>query len=98
MKITKKQNGSTMEIALDGRLDTTTASELEKEVRGTLSGIKELIIDFSEVEYVSSAGLRVLMFARKSMAPGGEIRAINANQLIQEVFEVTGFSDILNIE
>ena len=98
MKIISKRNGSTMEIALDGRLDTTTAPELEKEVRGKLAGITELVFDFSEVEYVSSAGLRIMMLAKKELKAGGIMKVRNANELILEVFEVTGFSDVVTIE
>ena len=98
MKIVSKRNGSTMEIALDGRLDTTTAPELEKEVRGKLAGITELVFDFSEVEYVSSAGLRIMMLAKKELKAGGIMKVRNANELILEVFEVTGFSDVVTIE
>ena len=98
MKIEKNMNGETMEVALDGRLDTTTAPELEKELRDSLKNIKELIFDFAGLEYVSSAGLRVLLIAQRSMGYGGKMIVRNANELIREVFEVTGFSDIVTVE
>ena len=98
MKIEKNMNGETMEVALDGRLDTTTAPELEKELRDSLKNIKELIFDFAGLEYVSSAGLRVLLIAQRSIGYGGKMIVRNANELIREVFEVTGFSDIVTVE
>ena len=98
MTIEKKMNGSALEIALEGRLDTMTAPELEKELNGALSGADSLVMDFSKLEYISSAGLRVLLSAHKAMSAKGGMKVTNVNEIVQEVFEVTGFADILNIE
>lgn len=98
MTITKKQNGTTLEIALEGRLDTTTSPELEKELNGVLDGVEELIMDFSNLEYISSAGLRVLLSAHKALHGKGKMKVVNPNEIVQEVFEVTGFDNILTIE
>ena len=98
MTIEKKTNGSALEIALEGRLDTMTAPELEKELNGALTGADSLVLDFSKLEYISSAGLRVLLSAHKAMSTKGGMKVTNVNEIVQEVFEVTGFADILNIE
>ena len=91
------ENGKTA-IALEGRLDTTTAPELEKEFKASLEGVSELTLDFEKLEYISSAGLRVLLSAQKTMNKQGEMKLRNVNETIMEIFEVTGFSDILTIE
>ena len=98
MTIKKTQNGDTLTIALEGRLDTTTAPELEKELQGSLDGATELTLDFSKLDYISSAGLRVLLAAHKSMLSKGGMKVTHLNEIVQEVFEVTGFSDILTVE
>ena len=98
MTIEKKMNGTALEIALEGRLDTMTAPELEKELTGVLGGADSLTLDFSRLEYISSAGLRVLLSAHKAMSTKGGMKVTNVNEIVQEVFEVTGFADILNIE
>lgn len=98
MTIEKKVNGSALEIALEGRLDTMTAPELEKELNAALGSADSLVLDFSKLEYISSAGLRVLLSAHKTMSAKGGMKVTNVNEIVQEVFEVTGFSDILNIE
>ena len=98
MTITKKQNGSTLEIALEGRLDTMTAPELEAELSSSMKGADSLVLDFSQLNYISSAGLRVLLSAHKVMSAKGGMKVTNVNEIVQEVFEVTGFADILNIE
>ena len=98
MKITKNQNGTQLNIAVEGRMDTTTAPELEKELRESLDGVTELTLDFSKLDYISSAGLRVLLSAHKTMRDKGSMKVTNANEIVQEVFDVTGFSDILTIE
>ena len=98
MTIEKKMNGTALEIALEGRLDTMTAPELEKELNQSLSGADSLTLDFSKLEYISSAGLRVLLSAHKMMNNKGGMKVTNVNEIVQEVFEVTGFADILNIE
>jgi anti-sigma B factor antagonist len=98
MTINKTVNGSTLCIALEGRLDTTTAPELENELKNSLPGVTELIMDFEKLDYISSAGLRVLLYAQKTMTKQGSMKIIHANEMVMEVFEVTGFSDILTIE
>ena len=97
MTINRKQNGTSLEIALEGRLDTTTAPELEKEL-GELNDVTALTLDFSKLEYISSAGLRVLLSAHKVMSRKGGMKVTHVNEIVNEVFEVTGFSDILTIE
>ncbi|MBR4331060.1 MAG: STAS domain-containing protein [Clostridia bacterium] len=98
MTIAKHQNGTNLEIALEGRLDTTTAPELEAALNQSLPGAESLTMDFDKLEYISSAGLRVLLSAHKVMAPKGGMKVIRANEIVTEVFEVTGFADILTIE
>ena len=98
MKIIRKQNGTNLELALEGRLDTTTAPELEKELRDALDGATGLTLDFAGLDYISSAGLRVLLTAHKAMLGKGGMKVANVNEIIREVFDVTGFSDILTIE
>ena len=91
------ENGKAV-FALEGRLDTITAPELESVLKESLSGVSELVMDFGKLEYISSAGLRVLLSAQKTMNKQGEMTVTNVNETIMEIFEVTGFSDILNIE
>ena len=98
MTITKKQNGANLEIILEGRLDTTTAPELEQELKQGLNDIETLTLDFSKVEYVSSAGLRVLLYAQRHMSSKGSMKVTHPNEIVMEVFEVTGFADVLTIE
>ena len=98
MNINKTINGSTLNIALEGRLDTTTAPQLEEELKQSVLDNTELILDFAKLEYLSSAGLRVLLAAQKVMNKQGKMVIRNVNDVITEVFEVTGFSDILTIE
>ena len=83
---------------LEGRLDTTTAPELEEQLKAALDGVTELTLDLEKLEYISSAGLRVLLSAQKVMSKQGEMKLIHVNDTIMEIFEVTGFSDILTIE
>jgi len=83
---------------LEGRLDTTTAPNLEKELKYSLGDVTELIMDFEKLEYISSAGLRVLLSAQKTMNKQGEMKIIHVSDTIMEIFKVTGFSDILTIE
>ena len=97
MTIEKKMNGNELVIALDGRLDTMTSPELEAELNQSLAGADSLTLDFSKLEYISSAGLRVLLSAHKAMSAKGGMKVTNVNEIVQEVFEVTGFADILNI-
>ena len=98
MTINRNLNGSTLTIALEGRLDTTTAPELEKEVKTSMDDAEELVLDFAGLDYISSAGLRVLLSAHKAMSGKGGMTVRNANEIVQEVFDVTGFADILTIE
>ena len=98
MKIMKNQNGTTLEIALEGRLDTVTAPDLERELKESLDGADALVLDFDKLDYISSAGLRVLLSAHKAMSGKGGMKVKNVNEIVQEVFDVTGFADILTIE
>ena len=98
MKITKTQNGTELTVALEGRLDTTTAPVLETELKASLDGIENLTMDFEALDYISSAGLRVLLSAQKIMNKQGEMKVAHVSETIMEIFEVTGFSDILTIE
>ncbi len=97
MTITKNQNGTHLDLALEGRLDTTTAPQLEAELKQSVGGVTELTLDFSQLEYLSSAGLRVLLSAQKVMNRQGSMVIKNVNETIMEIFEVTGFADILTI-
>ena len=94
----KTSEGTKLTLALEGRLDTTTAPQLEAEIKSSISGVTELVLDFSQLEYLSSAGLRVLLAAQKVMNKQGTMVIRHVNETIQEVFEVTGFVDILTIE
>ena len=85
-------------FALEGRLDTVTAPDLERELKAALDGVSELTMDLGKLEYVSSAGLRVLLSAQKVMNKQGKMKLVNVSDTIMEIFEVTGFSDILTIE
>ena len=98
MNITKLPEGEKLTVKIEGRLDTTTAPQLESELKASYEGVTELILDVSAMEYISSAGLRVLLSAQKVMAKQGVMIVQGANPDIMEIFEVTGFSDILNIE
>ena len=98
MTITKELKGTALEIALEGRLDTITAPELEKELNQDLGTAESLTMDFSKLDYISSAGLRVLLSAHKLMIGKGGMKITNVNEIVQEVFDVTGFADILTIE
>ena len=98
MKIEKIQNENKLVIALEGRLDTTTAPQLEEELKNSLDGVTELVFDLGALEYISSAGLRVLLSAFKTMRIKGSMKVTNTNELVMEVFEVTGFSNFLPIE
>lgn len=97
MTIKKTQNGSALVVAVEGRLDTMTAPELEKALNEALDGVTALTLDFDKLVYISSAGLRVLLSAQKKMNKQGEMKLIHVNETIMEIFEVTGFSDILTI-
>ncbi|MBQ7561028.1 MAG: STAS domain-containing protein [Synergistaceae bacterium] len=98
MLINKEAKGDELIIAIDGRLDTTTAPQLEAEINSGLEGVKTLTMDMSKLVYISSAGLRVLLKAQKIMNKQGKMTVINVNQEIKEIFEVTGFDELLTIE
>ena len=98
MTINQNKSENKLTYAIEGRIDTKTAPELEAALKGDLDGITELVFDFTNVSYISSAGLRVLLSAHKTMSAKGGMKLTHVNDIIQEVFEVTGFSDILDIE
>ena len=98
MNIVKTSEGTKLTFAIEGRFDTTTAPQLEEEVKGALTGVTELVFDFSQFEYLSSAGLRVILAAQKIMNKQGRMVIHHVNETILEVFEVTGFCEILTIE
>lgn len=98
MTIDKMIEEKKLTITLTGRLDTTTAPQLETELKQNISGVEALILDFSGLEYLSSAGLRVLLSAQKVMNRQGSMTVKNVNEIIMEIFEVTGFVDLLTIE
>ena len=98
LKIEKNKNDAELTIALEGRLDTNTSPQLEKELKDEIDRVASLTFDFKALEYISSAGLRVLLSAQKIMNKQGSMKITNVNSEIMEIFEVTGFSDILDIE
>ena len=98
MTIEKNLSGTELNVKVSGRLDTTTAPELEAALNDSMSGATKLVLDFASLEYLSSAGLRVLLQAQKTMNKQGEMVVRNVNETISEIFEVTGFSDVLTIE
>lgn len=98
MEIVKTKEEGKLNIALTGRLDTTTAPELETSLREDIDEIKELTFDFKDLDYISSAGLRVILFAQKTMNMQGSMEVINVCDDIKEIFDITGFSDILTIK
>jgi anti-sigma B factor antagonist len=98
MTIEKNINGTELTVTLVGRLDTTTAPQLEREVKLNIVGVKKLVLDFAGLEYLSSAGLRVILAVQKTMNKQGEMIIRNVNETIREIFELTGFIDILTIE
>ena len=97
MTVTKTKKGTELTIAIEGRVDTTTAPELEKVIKDSTDGTTKLVFDFAKVEYISSAGLRVLLLAQKIMNKQGGMIVTNCSEDISEIFEVTGFTDILTI-
>ena len=98
LNIIKNLDNKTLTVALEGRLDTTTAPQLEAELKSNIADVTLLIMDFAKLDYISSAGLRVLLSTQKIMNKQGEMKIIHVSDVINEMFEVTGFSDILNIE
>lgn len=98
LNIEKKAEGSNLEISLTGRLDTTTAPDLENEIKGNIDGVENLVFNLENLDYISSAGLRVFLSTQKIMNKQGSMVVKNCAEEIMEIFEVTGFSDILTIE
>ena len=98
MNIEKQLNEKKLDLKVSGRLDTTTAPDLEKELLDQLKDVEELYIDFSDLEYISSAGLRVLLSAQKTMNKQGSMELTGVNDTIMEIFEVTGFNEIMTIK
>ena len=98
MTIDRNVDGAKTQLKISGRLDTSTAPELETTIDACISGVEELIIDFEGLEYVSSAGLRVILKTQKVMNKQGSMKIINVNDTIMEVFDITGFADVLTIE
>jgi len=97
MEINKKTDGSKLTIALTGRLDTVTSPELQADLDASLTGVTDLVFDFTALDYISSAGLRVLLSAHKKMLAVGSMTICHANAMVREVFDMTGFADILNL-
>ncbi len=99
LSIDKKTQGESEHLILNGRLDTITAPDLDEVIQAVGEDVKELTLECKKLEYISSAGLRVLLSAQKKMIKqGGQLKLIQVNQTIMEIFEVTGFSEILTIE
>ena len=98
MTITKKENGKSFTLSVEGRLDTLTSPELEKEINELSASAEDLVVDFAKLEYISSAGLRVLLSAHKLFAKKGGMTITNVNETVLDIFEVTGFKDILTIQ
>ena len=98
MTTTKTLEEGKLIVKVEGRLDTTTAPALEEELKGAIDEANELVFDLEGLEYLSSAGLRILLASQKKMAEKGGMKVTNVNDVIMEIFEITGFSDILTIE
>ena len=98
MNLKIEKNGSELTVAVEGRLDTNTASELEERLGTSLDGVEKLVFDFEKLSYISSAGLRLLLTAMQNMTPQGTMTVMNVNSTIMDIFEVTGFAEQLNIE
>lgn len=98
MTITQNRDNTALTIALEGRLDTLTAPELETLLSGALEGVETLTLDFEKLDYISSAGLRVLLSTQKKMNGQSSMKVTHVNEIIREIFDVTGFSDILTVE
>lgn len=98
MTINKTKNGQALTLAVEGRLETITAPTLEAVIKSELDDVTDLTIDFSKLDYISSAGLRVLLTAQKTMNRKGTMKLTGVNETVMEIFDITGFSDILTIE
>lgn len=98
MNITVEKNGEDLKISVEGRIDANTSNEFMNKINENLEGAKNVVIDFEKVEYISSAGLRVLLSTEKTMKSQGKLTLIHVNDVVMEVLNITGFVDILNIE
>ena len=98
MIINKVADNDILKVSISGRVDTTTSSELECELKDNSGGFEQLVLDFKDVNYISSAGLRVLLSVNKIMILKGGMKLVNVNEDVMEIFDITGFSDILDIE
>ena len=98
MTVNRIKNANSLTLEVAGRLETTTAPELEEIIKNELDGVEELVFDFSKLEYISSAGLRILLSAQKRMNTQGSMKIKDVNEIISEIFEVTGFDGILTVE
>ena len=98
MNIIQNRNNNQLVIALEGRLDISTAPDLDKVVNNDLDGVTELVFDLEKLNYISSVGLRVLLFAQKKMNRQGSMKVINVNEMVMDVFAAMGFADIMKIE
>lgn|SRR5574344_698261 len=98
MEVQKKKNGENLLVAVSGRLDTTTALDFGSQITDDLDDIKELVLDFSDVEYVSSFGLRMILDLQKIMNKQGHMKILNVNESVRNIFEITGFMKILTVE
>lgn len=98
MTVTKKSEGTKLTAAFEGRLDTNTTPQAEKELTDSLDNVNELVLDFKSLDYISSAGLRLLLMLQKKMNNQGSMTIINANDMVKEIFEVTGFADVLTVK
>ena len=98
MKLTFEKNGTRLEAAVEGRLDTTTAPELESALKAQLPEVTDVVLNFNKLDYISSAGLRVLLSTQKAVSKKGSLTITGANENVMEVFDITGFADILNIQ
>ena len=99
MEIKQTKDANKLTVELSGRLDTTTSPQLEEALASALDGVKDLVFDFNQIQYISSAGLRVLLNTQKKIsAAGGSMKLVGVNDVVREVFEVTGFINILSVE
>ncbi|MBQ6487704.1 MAG: STAS domain-containing protein [Solobacterium sp.] len=98
LNINKSTDGSKLTVALEGRLDTNTSPDLEASLQESLDGVTELVLDLEKLDYISSAGLRVLLAAHKMMSKQGSMKVVHVNTTVMEIFEITGFLDILTVE
>ena len=98
LNISKQTEGDRLCVFLTGRLDTITSPELEETLNSAIEGVSELVLDLEELDYISSAGLRVLLSAQRKMNKQGTLKVMHVNETVQEIFDVTGFTDILSIE